>query len=199
MKIITFPVGSFEVNCSILSGPSGAWIVDPGSDGERIIAEIGKLGCAPSGVLLTHVHFDHIGAIPALQRRWPELPVFLDARDRPALGHPMNQFPPDYPAVPVPACLRTDWPACVEVIETPGHTPGGVCFYLKDEATLLSGDTLFAGSVGRTDFPGGSMDVLLKSLGKLMALPDNTRVIPGHGGFTTIGREREENPFIARG
>jgi len=120
-------------------------------------------------------------------------------------GHALNQLPPDYPPVARPLNLRDATEAVaalaaegidLEVIPTPGHTPGGVCYHFPAECLLLAGDTLFAGSVGRTDLPGGDMATLLASLGRLTALPEKTRVIPGHGPATTIGTEKRTNPFL---
>lgn len=197
MTCNTISVGSFEVNCTILAVDGKAWIVDPGSEATRIAALVAKAGLEPAGVLLTHAHFDHISALPELQRRWPSLAVYVHPADAQVITHPFNQFPPDYPAVPMPGNVRpaSENPVA-EVIETPGHTPGGVCYYVKSEGLLFSGDTLFAGSAGRTDFPGGSMPLLMASLAKLKALPPDTRVIPGHGPATTIGTEVRSNPFM---
>ena len=198
MKSTTIPTGSFEANCTILSGDGKAWIVDPGGDARRIAALVRETGCAPAGILLTHAHFDHIGAIPELQAIWPGLPVYVHKDDAKVIAHALNQVPPDYPPIPLPENVRTEgWPDFLEVIETPGHTPGGVCYYLKQDSLLLSGDTLFAGSVGRTDLPGGHMPTLMASLAKLVELPGDTRVVPGHGPQTTIGLEKESNPFLA--
>lgn len=197
MKRHTLQVGSFEVNCSLLYADDRTWIVDPGAEAERIVAQLEQDGRTPDAILLTHAHFDHIGGIPALQRRFPELPVYVHPKDVPAFVHPLNQMPPDYPPIGQPANLRdaTAFTAA-EVIETPGHTPGGVCYLFKADGFLCSGDTLFAGSVGRTDFPGGDMLTLMSSLEKLKELPAATAVIPGHGQFTTIARELAGNPFL---
>lgn len=209
MERLTIQVGTFEVNCSILSEDGKAWIVDPGNEGERIVDLLAQKGLEPAAILLTHAHFDHIGAIPALQKAFPKLPVYIHEKDQMMIGHHLNQLPPDYPLVEglkgldgLDGLKGLDG---LEVIETPGHTPGGVCYYFQNFQTsqtakplhlLLSGDTLFAGSVGRTDLPGGDMATLMKSLEKLIALPDDTLVIPGHGPHTTIAAEKRGNPFL---
>jgi glyoxylase-like metal-dependent hydrolase (beta-lactamase superfamily II) len=197
MERLTITTGSFEVNCSILSENGRAWIVDPGGEAERIIALLGKKGLEPAGILLTHAHFDHIGAVNALQAAFTDLKITVHRNDLPVITHPMNCMPPDYPPVTMPKNIveTTDAPGC-EIIETPGHTPGGVCYYFPAEKLLLAGDTLFAGSVGRTDLPGGDMATLMRSLKKLTDLPGDTLVIPGHGMHTTISAEKASNPFL---
>ena len=200
MERLTIQVGGFEANCSILSENGKAWIVDPGQEADRIIDLLAKKGLEPAGVLLTHGHFDHIGAIPGLLEKFPELPIYIHEKDAPMFGHPLNQLPPEYPSFAKPRNLTTldklEDLKGLEIVETPGHTPGGVCYYFPKDKLLLSGDTLFAGSVGRTDFPGGDMATLMDSLQKLAALPGDTLVIPGHGMHTRIALEKSGNPFL---
>ena len=202
MERLTIQVGGFEVNCSILSENGKAWIVDPGQESNRIIDLLAKKGLEPAAILLTHGHFDHIGGIPGLLEKFPDLPVYVHEKDMPMFGHPLNQLPPEYPPVEglkglrSLSGLRSVEGLEVEIVETPGHTPGGVCYYFPKDKLLLSGDTLFAGSVGRTDLPGGDMATLMDSLRKLTALPDDTLVIPGHGMHTRIALEKSGNPFL---
>lgn len=200
------PLGAIEANCVILwNDPAAAWIVDPGGDASRLIAWLDENGLTPACVAITHGHFDHINAIGALAEKWPTLPIHLSPADEVVAFHPQNAWPPHYTTTARPASLATDLVDGAElsvggltarVLATPGHTPGGVCFHFEAERLLLTGDTLFAGSCGRTDFPGGSRAALAASLKRLAALPPETEVIPGHGETTTIARERAENPYL---
>ena len=203
MQRYTIQVGSFEVNCSLLENEGKALIVDPGQEADRIIAALENKGWEPEAILLTHGHFDHINAIPGFLARFPDLPVYVSEEDAKVMSHPMNTLPPEYSPVTVPAKnLKTDLRNSsfltfhFSFIPTPGHTPGGVCYFFPKEKLLLSGDTLFAGSIGRTDLPGGDMATLMRSLDSLRSLPEDTVVIPGHGMTTTIGRELASNPFL---
>ena len=200
MERLTIQVGGFEVNCSILSENGKAWIVDPGQESDRIIDLLAKKGLEPAAILLTHGHFDHISGIPGLLKRFPDLPVYIHEKDMQMFGHPLNQLPPEYTSFAKPRNLETldnlEGLEGLEILETPGHTPGGVCYYFPKDKLLLSGDTLFAGSIGRTDLPGGDMATLMDSLQKLTALPDDTLVIPGHGMHTRIALEKSGNPFL---
>jgi len=201
------PLGAIEANCVVLwNDPAAAWIVDPGGEPEELVRFLKDNGLTPAFVVLTHAHFDHIGALPGLLKVYPDLPIHVGPGDVPMFGHPMNAWEPEYVSFPKPASVVADLEdgARLEagglkahVIATPGHTPGGICLHFEDDAYLVTGDTLFAGSVGRTDFPGGSMPTLQKSLEKLKLLPPETVVQPGHGGPTSIARECASNPFLA--
>ena len=200
------PLGSIEANCVILwEDPAAAWIVDPGAEPEAICAFLGEKKLTPALILFTHGHFDHIGAVDGLLARYPELPVHVGPGDVPMIGHPQNAWPPDYEVVKKPATLVADLVdgatltaggLTAQVIATPGHTPGGACFLFAAQKLLLTGDTLFAGSCGRTDFPGGDRRQLGESLRRLAALDPELTVVPGHGMPTTIAREVATNPFL---
>lgn len=203
MQIHTIQVGTFGVNCAFVENEGKALIIDPGQEAARIIAALENKGWEPEAILLTHGHFDHINGIPGLLERFPDLPVYVSEEDAKVMSHPMNSLPPEYSPVTVPAKnLKTDLHNFsfltfhFSFIPTPGHTPGGVCYFFPQEKLLLSGDTLFAGSIGRTDLPGGDMATLMRSLNSLRSLPEDTVVIPGHGMTTTIGRELASNPFL---
>ena len=206
------PVGPIEANCVILWNPGEAgagevpcWIVDPGADAEDIACFCAARGLKPALVAFTHGHFDHVGAVNDLVAKWPGLPVHIAPEDVPLAFNRLNAWPPHYAPTARPDTLVADLVdgatvsaggLSATVVATPGHTPGGVCLHFADAALLLTGDTLFAGSCGRTDFPGGDMETLGKSLKRLAALPPETEVVPGHGGATTIGREVATNPFL---
>ena len=200
------PLGAIGANCVILwEDPAAAWIVDPGAEPEAICAFLEKKGLTPALILFTHGHFDHIGAVDGLLARYPNLPVHIGPGDVPMIGHPQNAWPPDYEAVKKPATLVADLVdgatlsaggLTAQVIATPGHTPGGACFLFAGQKLLLTGDTLFEGSCGRTDFPGGSPRQLNESLRRLAGLDPELTVVPGHGSITTIAREVASNPFL---
>ena len=200
------PLGSIEANCVILwEDPAAAWIVDPGAEPEAICAFLEEKKLTPALILFTHGHFDHIGAVDGLLARYPGLPVHVGPGDVPMIGHPQNAWPPDYEAVKKPATLVADLVdgatlaaggLTAQVIATPGHTPGGACFLFAAQKLLLTGDTLFAGSCGRTDFPGGDRHQLSESLRRLAALDPELTVVPGHGPSTTIAQENATNPFL---
>lgn len=197
MKITVLQTGYLGVNTSILVEDGNAVVIDPGAHAGRIAEEISRQKASLKEIWLTHAHFDHIGAIPELLKRFPEAKVYMHPGDKPLLGDGRNRFEPEYPFVErlenVADCREL---SAAKVIETPGHSPGGVCYYLENEKVLFSGDTLFFESYGRTDFPGGDFELLQQSFCKLVALPDDTKVIPGHGPVTTIGYEKTHNPMF---
>ena len=200
------PLGSIDANCVILwEDPAAAWIVDPGAEPEAICAFLKAKRLTPALILFTHGHFDHICAVNGLLAQYPDLPVHIGPGDVPMIGHPMNAWPPDYEVVKKPATLVADLVEgatltagglTAQVLATPGHTPGGVCLLFAEQKLLLTGDTLFAGSCGRTDFPGGDKRQLDESLRRLAALDPELTVVPGHGMPTTIAHEVATNPFM---
>jgi len=204
MNTKTLAVGPYEVNCTILwDNPEKAWVIDPGYDAEEILAILEKNGLTLGMVVLTHSHFDHISALNQILAG-RHVPVYLHRADEAFAFSPLNAMIP-YSPTSRPASMIFDKDdgdtlECggvkARIITTPGHTPGGWCLYFEDENLLIAGDTLFAGSVGRTDLPGGNWDTLAASLQKLKALPDATRVICGHGPETTIGIEKKNNPYL---
>lgn len=209
MTIETVVVGPFEVNCHLVVSDDGrALVIDPGGDPDDILAALRMAEAVPAAVLLTHGHCDHVFALQEIADQGA-LPVFMHPADASWAFTRANLMPPWFSQIPrSPADLHPDLAdgavldlAGLEcrVIATPGHSPGSVCFHLPAHAALLTGDTLFAGSVGRTDLPGGSSRALAESILKLSAFPEETRVFPGHGPVTTIGFEKKTNYFMRGG
>ncbi len=200
--------GPLAENCYLLWGAGRqAWVVDPGADPDLILGEIAARGLTPCAIVLTHGHFDHVGALDALLAKWPDLPVLLRDEDAQwAFTHPMNQYPPFYAHQKPPATRLAPGETWARggieatFIHTPGHTPGGQCVLLTRDVPspiCLTGDTLFQGSVGRTDLPGGSFAALDASVRHLaQALPPETTLLPGHGPATTLERELRSNPYL---
>ncbi|RDV82316.1 MBL fold metallo-hydrolase [Ammonifex thiophilus] len=205
MRIIVLVVGELQTNTYLVGCPSTgeALIIDPGAEGGRILAAASRAGLRPTLICLTHGHADHIGAVAEI-RRALNLPVLIHAEDAHMLTDPQANLSVwlgrGFAVGEPDRCLHdgeeiTCGKLQFQVLHTPGHTPGSICLYAP--GVLFSGDTLFAGSVGRTDFPGGDWKKLLHSVRtKLLVLPDETVVYPGHGASTTIGEEREQNPFL---
>ena len=207
LQIKRMQVGQIGTNCYLLEDPDAKLcaVIDPGDNADGIDREIRKAGLSLSMILITHGHFDHIGGVTGLLAQWPDLPVHIAPGDEPWAFTRANAWGGEYPATARPATLVADLVDGAElsaaglsarILATPGHTPGGVCLLFNDVPLLLSGDTLFAGSCGRTDFPGGSRTALAASLRRLAALPPETVVVPGHGTTTTIAREVASNPFL---
>jgi hydroxyacylglutathione hydrolase len=203
----SFPVGPLRCNCTILGDgvTHEAIVVDPGENIPEILSRLQKHGLTLRQIVVTHAHIDHVGGA-ALLKKLTGAPVFLNKRDLGLLsamemqagwlGVPTPEVaPPDASADDGVAVGLAALPG--EVIHTPGHTPGSICLLFPEQQLLLAGDTLFAGSIGRTDLPGGDGRHFLRSLrDRLLVLPDPTRVVPGHGPETTIGEERQSNPFL---
>ena len=203
----SFPVGPLACNCTILGDEEKqeAIMIDPGDDIGRIHRRLIELGLTLRQILITHAHIDHVGGALKL-KRLTGAPIFLNQNDLPLLKIMATQA--EWIGVPIPETAPPDesltdglvvglarFPA--QVIHTPGHTQGSVCLHFEPLKLLVAGDTLFAGSIGRTDLPGGDSAQILDSINtRILALPDETRVLPGHGLNTTIGAERRSNPFL---
>ena len=206
MIIAGFPVGSVGANCYIFGDDATreVFVIDPGDEAERILAELRRLDARPVAIVNTHGHFDHVMAVDEV-RRATHVPFWIHEGERSVLESGPSRakvlFGIDLPPSPVP----DRWIAEGDVLSvgglrltvrhTPGHSPGGVC--LVGDGLVFTGDTLFAGSVGRTDLPGANQDALFASIARvLLPLPDETVCCPGHGPETTIGEEKRSNPFI---
>ena len=203
MKLESLTVGLIGTNCYLLwdeSAGNAAAIVDPGGSADLVLNKIKQEKLDVKMILLTHGHFDHVMGVPDLLAAYPDLPVYItetdypEARDGGQFGYRMGevssvQFYDEGDTVEL-GRLKID------VLRTPGHTPGSVTLRVED--VLLTGDTLFCGSCGRTDFPGGSYADMQRSLKRLADLPGDYRVYPGHEGSTTLDYERKYNPFMQR-
>ncbi len=203
------PVGPLQCNCSVIGDETSreAMVIDPGDDLEDILAIIEKHHLKVKQIVITHAHIDHVGGAMKLRVR-TGAPILLNQNDYALLkmldmqAAWLGMRPPG--KVEIEASLEHDQTLrsgalSANVLHTPGHTEGSVCLYFPAEKLLIAGDTLFARSIGRTDLPGGSYEKILSSLHHhVLALPDETIVVPGHGPGTTIGEEREENPFLQK-
>ena len=205
------PVGPLQCNCSILGDEHSheAIVVDPGDDIPRILALLAKHNLTVRQILITHAHIDHIAGAHRL-KQITGAPILCNKNDVAQIKIMDEQAA--WLGIPTPTVHNPDdtlddgkiitigagqTALSGSILHTPGHTQGSVCLYLPDQTLLLAGDTLFAGSVGRTDLPGGNTQQLLRSIhDRLLTLPGETKVIPGHGPATTIGNERFENPFL---
>jgi len=200
-------VGPLQCNCSIIGDETTheAMVIDPGDEIETILALVRKHNLQVKQIVITHAHIDHVGGAMKL-RAATGAPILLNQNDYELLK--MLDAQAAWIGVVPPGKVQIDQnigqadtlkagSLTANVILTPGHTEGSVCLYFPAQKKLIAGDTLFAGSIGRTDLPGGSFEKIIDSLhDKLLALPDDTIVIPGHGPQTTIGEERENNPFL---
>jgi len=201
------PTGMIQTNCIVLTAPDrSCLIIDPGADADHLAAVVEKNDLRVTGYPFTHGHYDHVCAIADLHARFPA-PCWMHPLDLDWAFTPRNQnlpwySQPDPAAVPAvePAWEQdgpfTAGPFQFETLFLPGHSPGSVGFYFPDQSLLIGGDVLFKGSMGRTDLPGGDTATLFRSLRRLAALPEDTRVLPGHGPDTTIGEEIRTNPYL---
>lgn len=207
MRIKKYLAGAIGTNCYLVINEKikHGVIVDPASCPEQMKEYVNSEGIQIDAVLLTHAHFDHIMGIDEVLKTFGKKDVYVHADDKVMLENPVLNMSEAYGSgYSYREAVSIRDRQVLELIgyrflvfHTPGHTPGSVCYYLEDEEILLSGDTLFRDSVGRTDFPGGSMSSLVRSVReKLLVLSDETVVYPGHMGTTTIGHEKEYNPFL---
>lgn len=210
MILETFPVGPLQCNCTILGDETTheAMVIDPGDNITQILARLAKHKLTLKQIVVTHGHIDHVGGAVQLKKA-TGAPVLLNQNDLPLLK--MMDMQAGWLGIAPPEVAPPDVSAeegmmtgiaghAAQVLHTPGHTQGSICLYLAPEHLLIAGDTLFAGSIGRTDLPGGDGRQILRSIhDRLLPLPDATRVIPGHGPETTIGQERRSNPFLQPG
>jgi len=203
MIIRSLVVGPLENNCFIIADENTkeGLVVDPGDEPDRILDLINKNSFNIKYIVCTHAHFDHVGAVPDLKKETgakivihrDELEIYKSTKDQAAIwGYKLDPLPePDMFVSEGDKIEVGD--LRFEILHTPGHSPGGICLY--GEGILITGDTLFAGSVGRTDFYGGDMEKLKRSFRRLLSLSDKIKVLPGHGPETTIGQERTDNFF----
>ena len=203
------PVGPLQCNCSVVGDEQSheALVIDPGDDIKNVLKLVEKHGLKVKQIIITHAHIDHVGGAMKLRAR-TGAPIILNENDQALLR--MLDVQASWIGMPAPGEVQIDHSVRQDdkvragsleavVLHTPGHTEGSISLYFPSEQKLIAGDTLFAGSIGRTDLPGGSFEKIINSLHeKLLALPDETVVVPGHGPLTTIGSERESNPFLVK-
>ncbi len=209
MKIDRLILGDFQTNCYVVRRDESATdclIVDAGLDGSELIRFLQQHELHPVAVVLTHGHADHIVGLAALRQSFPEVTTYIHTLDAGLLADPeanLSAFAGlAFTAEPADVLLVEgdtveEAGVVLKVLHTPGHTPGGISLYAPSESTIFVGDTLFADSIGRTDFPGGDTAQLIGSIrSKLLTLPEATVIYPGHGMRTTVGREKRANPFL---
>ena len=208
VKVYPMPLGDYQANCYILSVGNRALIVDPGDEPQKIITYLATSGLKPEAILLTHGHFDHIGALEAVMRQY-EIPVYAHILEKEYFTNADYNLSwkagrSKIELADLSAFEFVDVDGIVEIMElpvdirhVPGHSSGSIAFYFADAGVVISGDALFAGSIGRTDLINGNHDQLIHSIKtKLLTLPDTTVVYSGHGPATTIGDEKATNPFF---
>ena len=201
------PVGPLQCNCSIVGDEKSheAMVIDPGDDIDAVMEIVRKHALQIKQIVVTHAHLDHIGGAAKL-KQLTGAPILLNQNDGDLLrmldtqAAWLGMSPPGKVAIDQSVTSGDTVKAGTheaQILHTPGHTEGSICLYFAPEKRVIAGDTLFAGSIGRTDLPGGSYDKIMRSLhDSVLALPDDTVVVPGHGPLTTIGEERQSNPFL---
>lgn len=206
LSIQTFVTAPLETNTYLLGCAQECWVVDPGMGLEGLVASCHRHGLAPTRILLTHGHGDHIAGVGELTRAFPAARLCCPAGEEELLSNPQKNLSAPFgfsiAAGPAQEVLRPGQTLNMEgllwqLLDTSGHSPGGMSFFCPRAGVVLTGDALFAGSMGRTDIPGASEAALLANIqANLLVLPDDTRVLPGHGPATTIGQEKRGNPFL---
>lgn len=208
IQVKQIETGVIGENCYIIYKDSDALIVDPGDETSKIKNELEMLGVTPLAVLLTHTHYDHIGALEDIRVDY-DIPVYVSQHEQDWLGEPNLNLSTysNHLIIANPAEHTLAAPEVVSigafsfsVVATPGHSPGGISFIFEEDGFVFSGDALFKGSIGRTDLPGSEPDKLIPSVkAQLLVLPDDYTVYPGHGDATTIGYEKRTNPYFRNG
>ena len=209
MQIDCLVLGEYQTNCYILresKQASDCLLIDAGLEPEQLVEFLQAHKLNPVGLILTHGHIDHVGGIAILRKKFPNIKVYIHKLDEAMLTNTVSNLSAliDRPFTAGCADFCVEQGDVIEVagirlqvLHTPGHTPGGICLYSKESHIVFTDDTLFTQSIGRTDFPGGNMAELIKSIKeKLLVLPDNTVVYPGHGPATTIGQEKLQNQYL---
>ncbi len=207
MKWYQLPLGALQTNCYVVANEHDSCLIfDPGGEPEKLIEFVENKNLHPVGIVLTHAHFDHIGAVDGVREHY-SIPVHVHEKEASWLDNPALNGSSFFLAGEITAGqadVLISGPKQMElegfsfeVMETPGHSPGSITCYFKDGGFAVVGDTLFQGSIGRTDLPGGNHSELIENIhGKLLVLPEEAMVLPGHGPVTTIGREMISNPFL---
>ncbi|WP_042458372.1 MBL fold metallo-hydrolase [Neobacillus dielmonensis] len=208
MKWQQIPLGSIQTNCYIVENTERACLIfDPGGEAKKLINHINSRGLKPLAILLTHAHFDHIGAVDDVRKKY-NIPVYVHKQEEKWLGDPKMNGSQFFSLIepvranPADEIIKQEGTMKIhdfvfQVYHTPGHSPGSISYYFEEEGFVISGDALFQGSIGRTDLPGGNQTQLIKSIhDKLLTLPEDTYVLSGHGPVTTIVDEMDSNPFL---
>jgi hydroxyacylglutathione hydrolase len=208
MKWKQVPLGPLQTNCYLVYGDDqSCLIVDPGDNPKKLIKRIDQLELKPEAILLTHAHFDHIGAVDSIRDKYA-LQVYIHEKEKDWLTDPaMNgskhfMMQDSITARAADHLIKEEGEMSIgkftfEVFETPGHSPGSISVHFPKDHFVIAGDALFNGSIGRTDLPGGNHNQLIRSIhDRLLVLPEETEVLPGHGPTTTIGHEMDSNPFL---